>query len=66
MQGDENPAERHLNSAFRGHSGEAPYGVIVIELQALSNAHCTPAKTTSRFGSTIFGNFQERKKEEIK
>jgi len=40
--------------------------VIVIDLQALSNAYYTPAKTTSWFEFTIFGNFQERKKEEIK
>jgi hypothetical protein len=44
MQGDENQAERHLNSAFRRHSDAAQYGVNVIELQALSNAHYTPTK----------------------
>jgi hypothetical protein len=44
MQGDENQAERHLNSAFRGNSDAAQYCVIVIELQALSNAYYTPAK----------------------
>jgi hypothetical protein len=43
MQGDEKRAERHLNSAFRGYSDTALYCVIVIELQALSNAY-TPAK----------------------
>jgi hypothetical protein len=42
MQGDENQAERHLNSAFRRHSDAAQYGVNVIELQALSNAYYTP------------------------
>jgi hypothetical protein len=66
MQGDENQAERHLNGAFRRHSGEALYCVNVIERQALSSAYYTPTKTTSRFGSTIFGNFEERKKEENK
>jgi tetratricopeptide (TPR) repeat protein len=44
MQGDENQAERHLNSAFRRHSDAAQYGVNVIELQALSNAYYTPTK----------------------
>jgi hypothetical protein len=44
MQGDENQAERHLNSVFRRHSDEAQYGVNVIELQALSNAYYTPTK----------------------
>jgi hypothetical protein len=34
----------------------------VIELQALRNGYYMPAKTTSRFGFTIFGNFQEKKK----
>jgi hypothetical protein len=66
MPGDANQAERHLNGAFRRHSGAALYCVNVIELQALSSAYYTPAKTTSRSGSTIFGNFEERKKEEIK
>jgi hypothetical protein len=40
--------------------------VIVIELQALSNAYYTQAKVTSQFEFTIFGNFREIKKEEIK
>jgi len=40
--------------------------VKVIERQALSSAYYTPTKTTSRFGFTVFGNFEERKKEEIK
>jgi hypothetical protein len=44
MQGDENQAERHLNSAFRGNSDAAQYCVIVIELQALRSAYYTPAK----------------------
>jgi len=44
MQGDENQAERHLNSAFRRHSDAVQYGVNVIELQALSNAYYTPTK----------------------
>jgi hypothetical protein len=66
MQGDDNQAERHLNGAFRRHSDAALYCVNVIELQALSSAYYTPTKTRSRFGSTIFGNFEEKKKEEIK
>jgi len=51
MQGDRNQAERYLNSAFRGHSGEAPYCVVVIELQGLNNAYYTRAEATSPFGS---------------
>jgi len=38
MQGDENQAERYLNSAFRGHSETPPYCVHVNQLQARSDA----------------------------
>jgi hypothetical protein len=65
MQGDENQAERHLNSAFRGHSGEAPYGVSVIELQALSNAYYTPAKDYVVVRVPYFRQLRRKKKEEI-
>jgi len=61
MQGDENQAERYLNSAFKGHSGAAPYHVIVIELQALSNAYYNAGQDYVAVAFTIFGNFQERK-----
>jgi hypothetical protein len=65
MQGDENQAERHLNTAFRRRSEAALYCVNESNCK-LSNAYYTPTKTTSWFGFTIFGNFEERKKEEIK
>src|ERR1700688_3087458 len=62
MQGDENQAERHLNSAFRRHSGAALYCVNVIELQALSNAYYTPTKD---YVSVRIHYFRElRRKEE--
>jgi hypothetical protein len=44
MQGDENQAERRLNSAFRRHSGAALYCANLIDLQALSSAYYTPIK----------------------
>jgi hypothetical protein len=44
MQGDENQAERHLNSTFRRHSGAALYCVNVIDPPALSTAYYTPTK----------------------
>jgi hypothetical protein len=62
MQGDENQAERHLNSAFRRHSGVALYCVNVIELQALSNAYYTPTK--ERVSVRIHYFRQLRRKEE--
>jgi hypothetical protein len=67
MQGDENQAERQLNSAFRGHSGEAPYCVSVIEQQALSNAYYTPAKAYVVVRIPYFRQTsKEEKKEEVK
>jgi hypothetical protein len=62
MQGDENQAERHLNSAFRRHSGAALYSVNVIELQALSTAYYTPAKDHVSVRTHCFR--QRRRKEE--
>ena len=61
MQGDENQAERHLNSAFKGHSGAAPYYGIVIELQALSNAYYNAGQDYVAVRIYYFRNFQERK-----
>src|SRR3984893_10967769 len=64
MQGDENQAERHLNSAFRRHSGAALYGVNVIELQALSNAYYTPTKNYVSVQIHHFRQLRRKKKEE--
>jgi hypothetical protein len=66
MQGDENQAERHLNSAFTGHSDAAQYCVIVIELQALSNAYYTLATEYVAVRIHWFRQVQRKEKEEIK
>jgi hypothetical protein len=65
-QGDENSAERRLNSAFRIYSGVTPYGVSVIELQLAARPTIRGLEITPRFEFAIFDDFEEKKKEEIK
>jgi len=67
MQGDENQAERRLNSAFRRHSEAALYCLNVIKLYAqrcLLYAEPRPGLAAdSLFSAT---GEEERKKEKIK